>query len=112
MNFVFTKKCILPTGAPNVLQSLNMAPTFSRTGAKTYFFPGVKGCDTREREEVFRTVLENSGIEPVAGDTWSVLPGSHAGVYGLRFRLAAAVLRFTLPDAVFYARDIYGSPFP
>ncbi|CAK7063447.1 MAG: hypothetical protein DELT_01530 [Desulfovibrio sp.] len=111
MNLVYAKKCIVPTGAANVLQSLNMAAAFSAAGAATYFFPGSKGKSAAERQDVFRTALTDSGISPDMRDTWSLLPGNHAGLYGARFRLALTMLRFLLPDAVFYARDIKEAGF-
>ncbi|SBV90916.1 hypothetical protein KL86DPRO_10108 [uncultured delta proteobacterium] len=106
MNFVFAKKCVLPTGAANVLQSLNMAAAFSRAGADMSFFPGIKGNNGAERDALFRTALNDLGVDPPLAGGWDLLPGSHAGFYGARFRLKMAALRFASPGAVFYARDI------
>jgi len=105
VELVFAKKCVVPTGAAHVLQSLHMAEAFGLAGAHVHFYPGVRAGDV-SRQAVFAGVLEETGIDGSATANWRLLPGNNAGWYGLRFRLAMAALLIAKPDAVFFARDI------
>lgn len=105
VELVFAKKCVVPTGAAHVLQSLHMAEAFGLAGARVHFYPGVRAKGV-SRQAVFAGVLEETGIDGNCAENWHLLPGNNAGWYGLRFRLAMAALLGAKADAVFFARDI------
>ncbi|NCC05440.1 MAG: glycosyltransferase [Proteobacteria bacterium] len=101
---IYSKKCILPSKAAHVLQSLNMAYSFAEKGVHTTMWPGF----LRNNQSAFRESMERDyGLEPTTGLKIHPLPGFHKGLYGLIFR--ACLLREWLrapQNTVFYARDI------
>lgn len=101
---IYAKKCILPSKAAHVLQSLNMAYAFAEQGVRTTMWPGF----SRNDQSDFRESLEHDyGLEPCPALKLRPLPGFHKGLYGLAFRayLFHAWLRAP-QSAAFYARDI------
>jgi len=102
-SITYAKKLIYPSGAANVLQSLNMAYAFAENGIKTHFFPGIKGG-------IRQTVVDmESGYALFPSPTLEMRPlfGGHKGMYGLNFRARIAMKWLTSkPTDVFYARNI------
>lgn len=101
---IYAKKCILPSKAAHVLQSLNMAYSFAEFGVQTTMWPGFKRCNHSE----FRKSLEHDyGLVPNDALMMQSLPGFHKGIYGLLFRMHLMYTWLSAPQGtVFYARDI------
>lgn len=101
---IYSKKCILPSKAAHVLQSLNMAYSFAEQGVHTTMWPGFK----RRDYSGFKHALEvDYGLKPSSKLDMIPLYGGQKGLYGLGFRarLFNAWVN-SPPGTVFYARDI------
>lgn len=101
---IYAKKCILPSKAAHVLQSLNMAYSFAGQGVRTTMWPGFKRCNQSE----FRQSLEHDyGLDSSDALDMQPLPGWSKGLYGLFFRICLMRAWISAPQGtVFYARDI------
>jgi len=101
---IYAKKCILPSKAAHVLQSLNMAYSFAGHGVRTTIWPGFK----HRNKLAFKQALElDYGLEPSPTLEMIPLPGFHKGFYGLGFRIHLFKTWISSPrGTVFYARDI------
>lgn len=101
---IYAKKCILPSRAAHVLQSLNMAYAFAEQGVPTVMWPGFNVTG----HPAFRQSLERDyGLAASRELRLQPLFGRHKGLYGLGFRMRLLKAWLTAPKgAVFYARDI------
>ena len=101
---IYAKKCILPSKAAHVLQSLNMAYSFAGHGLRTTIWPGFK----HRNHLGFKQALElDYGLEPSSTLEMVPLPGCQKGLYGLGFRIHLFKAWISSPQGtVFYARDI------
>lgn len=101
---IYAKKCILPSKAAHVLQSLNMAYSFAEHGVLTTMWPGF----SRYNHSEFRKSLEHDyGLAPIDALAMQPLPGFHKGLYGFLFRIYLMCTWLSAPQGtVFYARDI------
>lgn len=101
---IYAKKCILPSKAAYVLQSLNMAYSFAEQNVRTTMWPGF---NQRNHSE-FRNNLEHDfGLVPTNALEIQPLPGFHKGFYGLSFRVCLMHAWFKASrGTAFYARDI------
>lgn len=101
---IYAKKCILPSKAAHVLQSLNMAYCFAEQGVPTFMWPGFKVSDQKSfREEMER----DYGLLKSPHLHLRSLFGRHKGVYGMNFRLRLLYAWLNAPGGTaFYARDI------
>lgn len=99
----YAKKLICPSGAANVLQSLNMAYAFAENGVTTYFYPGFKG----NNRSAVAQMEDDYALAPSPTLNITALSGGHKGLYGLNFR-ARIALRWlrSNPSEFFYARNI------
>lgn len=102
-SLTYAKKLIYPSGAANVLQSLNMAYAFADNNVTTFFFPGFRG---NVADEV-KKMEAGFALTPSPKLLMKPLSGSHKGIYGLNFRARIAMrwLQSKSSD-VFYARNI------
>jgi glycosyltransferase involved in cell wall biosynthesis len=101
---IYAKKCILPSKAAHVLQSLNMAYAFAEQGVPTVMWPGFK----ESGHESFRDRMERDyGLFKSPQLYLRALIGRHKGFYGMNFRLRLLYAWLRAPKGtVFYARDI------
>ena len=101
---IYAKKCIMPSKAAHVLQSLNMAYAFAEQGVLTTMWPGF----SRNDQSDFRESLEHSyGLKSCSVLNLRPLPGFHKGLYGLIFRVCLLHAWLRAPQGTaFYARDI------
>lgn len=101
---VYAKKCVFPSKAAHVLQSLNMAYAFARQGIQTVMWPAF---NDRDHASLLRKLEHDYGLDQCNALSSHPLPGFHKGLYGLLFRICLAREWLTAPrGTVFYARDI------
>lgn len=101
---IYAKKCILPSKAAHVLQSLNMAYSFAGHGVRTTMWPGFSG---RNHSEFRRSLELDYGLDPSSALDLHPLPGFQKGLYGFIFRCCLFHAWLTAPrGTAFYARDI------
>jgi glycosyltransferase involved in cell wall biosynthesis len=101
---IYAKKCILPSKAAHVLQSLNMAYSFAGQGVWTTMWPGFK---TSNHSELRQLIEHDYGLVPSDALDLQPLSGFYKGLYGLSFRIYLMRTWLGAPrGTAFYARDI------
>lgn len=101
---IYAKKCILPSKAAHVLQSMNMAYSFAEHGVRTSLWPGFSG---RNHAHFRQSMERDYGLVPSSSLELHSLPGFQKGLYGALFRICLFHAWLRAPrGTAFYARDI------